>query len=193
MNDGGGNACSGRAPAGGKTNGTISSTSTVNIGGTTFDFSKAVSGFGSTNFSPPGGFALVFAEYANACGYGANNDAKIGATAIIFTFNGVAQPQVQSYASNQIQVDLWSPPADTPNGTAPGQAPGTCQPNSKGTSGGGGTGINITSIDATHVAGSIDMIVQSATVQGTFDVPLCDGDPSVAPNPNGQTSHCCVQ
>lgn len=186
--------CAGRGPAAGKTNGTIASTSSLAIGSATFDFGKAVSGYASPG-DPTVGYKIAFTDYANACGYNTNGDWKIGSKVVSFDLSGSnATPTVRTYAPNEVGVTILENAASTKPGSPAGQQGPqiTCGTGGSGSMAGGGTGLTITAVDATHIAGSFDMKVQSSQLTGTFDLPICPPDPSLDAQ-TAVTNRCCVQ
>ncbi len=172
----GGPSCSGRGPD----NGAPKATTMTGFSGTMpagqlppVMLSAMVDGYAVG--APGQSVELVFTPYASACGYYANQLVKIGSLGVsIYIFQPV-MPQ-QSYTGMNIFASA--------SGVGPTVPRGAC--NLNGTIGGTppnsmGTGVTITAIDSTHVAGSFSFDPGTGAIAGTFDLPFCQIHPGLDP------------
>ncbi len=181
--DAGPPSCSGRSPVSGAPTGTVTNPSgaTSSTPYTPFDSSTLKDGYAQPDSYGASTFHVTLTDYANACGYEQNDDIKIGGTTLVLTLP-TSSPAVQNYPSSGVQVGIGQ--------SDPNAAPGACGGNaaSGSVANPAGTGVDITAVDATHIAGSYDVPGASGGTDftGSFDVPICN----VAA---GITVSCCLQ
>lgn len=186
--DAGTPSCSGRGPSNSASEGTVTNATGVipgaffSFGHNDVDSATLQSGTAYVNDFPTNTFAINLADYAQACGYAKNNDSKIGGSQLTIVLP-TATPAVQNYAPDSLDVHG----TQLPDTTTPGMCGGTGAGPAGSPTSSNGSGVDITAVDANHIAGSYDVFVNGTVeLQGTFDLPICPVGTSITPS-------CCLK
>jgi hypothetical protein len=148
-------------------------------GGPQVDLTTLTDGFARMG---QGGARLFFTSYTKACAYYEIGTYKIGAPAMfIYLYSPISGQNLTTGTYDPSKYYAGTAETTAPDG---GNCAGTFGADGAPTT---GTGVTITAIDSTRIAGSFDFTPTSGTqLTGTFDLPICTQQASLNP------LECCV-